>query len=83
MSQVRIFKGLRPLGISRAIFVQQAVSPLWRRSYLFLAQMGHRLGAGGFFGRRPAPQILVLRPTVAQVHTLFPHLRQECRGPAP
>jgi hypothetical protein len=65
-------------------FVQQAVLiPLRRRSYLFLAQMGHRLGAGGILGWRPAPQILVLRPTVAQVHTLFPHLRQECRGPAP
>ena len=25
MSQVRILKGLRPLGISRAVFVQQAV----------------------------------------------------------
>ena len=48
-----------------------------------LAQVGPILGAGGFFGGGPAPQNGLLCTTLAQVPTLFPHLRQYTPTPAP
>ena len=40
-------------------------------------------GAGVIFGGGPAPQNGHLRAPVAQVPTLFPHLRQKTSAPAP
>ena len=55
----------------------------WRRSTCFLAQVDSILGAGGIFGVGPAPQIVVLCIVLAQVLTIFPHLRQNTHTPAP
>ena len=45
--------------------------------------MGSILGAGGILRVGPAPQIVVLCIVLAQVPTLFPHLRQNAHTPAP
>ena len=42
-----------------------------------------RIGAGVFFPRGPAPQNKHPRVPMAQVPTLFPHLRQKLQRPAP
>ena len=55
----------------------------WRRWAAFLAQVGSILGAGGILRVGPAPQIVVLSIVLAQVPTLFPHLRQNAHTPAP
>ena len=55
----------------------------WRRYARFLAQVCPIPGAGGVFGGGPAPQNGLLRTTLAQVSTLFPHLRQHTPTPAP
>lgn len=54
-----------------------------RRSQAPLAQVPGSLGAGVFLEGGPAPQIGLLRPSVAQVPTHFPHLRQTPQTPAP
>ena len=55
----------------------------WRRWAAYLAQVGSILGAGGILRVGPAPQIVVLCIVLAQVPTLFPHLRQNAHTPAP
>ena len=51
--------------------------------HTLLAQVLTLFGAGEVFDGVPAPRIGLLRPPLAQVPTLFPHLRQEQRVPAP
>ena len=58
-------------------------SPTWRRSLALLAAISPRHGAGVFLGGGPAPQNGLLRTSMAQVLTLFPHLRQSSAPPAP
>ena len=54
-----------------------------RRYGALLAQVLPFLGAGEVLAWGPAPQIGLIRLPVAQVYTLFSHLRQEPSVPAP
>ena len=75
-------EGRRP--VAQVGTILGAEMPLsWCRWAPFLAQVYHILGAGGVWGGGPAPQNGLLRTTVAQVLTLFPHLRQHTPTPAP
>ena len=55
----------------------------WRRSRFPMAQVQGITGASVVLGWRPAPQNGHLRAPMAQVPTLFPHLRQRLCAPAP
>ena len=55
----------------------------WRRSIGLAAQVHGTFGAGVVFGDRPAPPQAVESCFVAQVPTIFPHLRQSSISPAP
>ena len=55
----------------------------WRRCFEFMAQVPHRLGAGVLLGGGPAPLERTEVCFAAQVHILFPHLRQTPFPPAP
>jgi hypothetical protein len=48
-----------------------------------MAQVKVFFGAGEEKGWGPAPRIGLLRAPVAQVPSLFPHLRQKTSAPAP
>ena len=58
---------------------RQEEEPEWNRSEALPAQVNTFSGAGGILRVGPAPQIVVLCIVLAQVPTIFPHLRQNAQ----